>query len=141
MTGWGSSRFSFQRPGGLLFGSEPKALLASGLVRPAVDVAGLQELFATAKKPGQAVFRDMQELRPGHTLTVGPGGVVDQAYWAIQARPHSDDLAATIGTVRSMLEDIVPRELVADVPLCTALSGGLDSSSGDRDRQQMAVED
>src|SRR6266516_1527048 len=107
--------FYTRLPEGVLFGSEPKALLANPLVRPVVTVEGLQELFATAKKPGQAVFHDMRELRPGHTLTIGRKGAVDQTYWAIEARPHT--------------EDLVPRELVADVPLCTALSGGVDSST------------
>jgi asparagine synthase (glutamine-hydrolysing) len=117
------------RPEGVLFGSEPKALLANPMVRPIVDLEGLQELFATAKKPGQSVFRDMAELRPGHTLTVGRGGVVDRAYWKLEARPHTDDLDGTVRHVRSLLEEIVLRELVADVPLCTALSGGVDSSA------------
>jgi len=121
--------FYTRLPEGVLFGSEPKALLANPLVRPVVTVEGLQELFATAKKPGQAVFHDMRELRPGHTLTIGRKGAVDQTYWAIEARPHTEDLGATIAKVRSMLEEIVPRELVADVPLCTALSGGVDSST------------
>jgi asparagine synthase (glutamine-hydrolysing) len=116
-------------PAGVLFGSEPKALLASRLARPLVTVEGLQELFSIAKQPGQAVFHGMREVRPGHTLTVGRDKVVDRAYWALKARPHTDDLPTTISTVRSLLDDIVLRELVADVPLCTALSGGLDSSA------------
>lgn len=117
------------RPEGILFGSEPKALLANPLVRPVVDLDGLRELFATAKKPGQSVFRDMAELRPGHTLTVGRGGAVDRAYWKLEARPHTDDVDGTVRHVRSLLDEIVLRELVADVPLCTALSGGVDSSA------------
>jgi asparagine synthase (glutamine-hydrolysing) len=117
------------QPAGVLFGSEPKALLANPLVRPVVDIAGLRELFATAKKPGQSVFRDMKELRPGHTLAVSRDGAADRTYWRIEARPHRDDLKTTIATVRGMLEEIVPRELVSDVPLCTALSGGIDSST------------
>ncbi|SFI23071.1 asparagine synthase (glutamine-hydrolysing) [Streptosporangium canum] len=121
--------FYTRLPEGILFGSEPKALLANPLVRPVVAVEGLQELFATAKKPGQSVFRDMRALLPGHTLTVGRGGVVDRTYWTLEARPHTDDLDGTITKVRSLLEDIVLRELEADVPLCTALSGGVDSSA------------
>src|SRR5262249_26121366 len=93
------------RKDGVLFGSEPKALLANPLVRPVVGVEGLQELFATAKKPGQAVFRDMAELRPGHTLTVGRDGATDRTYWTLEARPHTDDLQATIANVRSLLEE------------------------------------
>ncbi|MBF8191920.1 asparagine synthase (glutamine-hydrolyzing) [Nonomuraea sp. K274] len=114
---------------GILFGSEPKALLANPLVRPAVALDGLRELFATAKTPGRSVFRDMRAVLPGHSLTVGRDGVVDRTYWALEARPHTDDLDATVGHVRELLEDIVLRELEADVPLCTALSGGLDSSA------------
>ncbi|MCW2881629.1 MAG: hypothetical protein JWQ95_5729 [Sphaerisporangium sp.] len=121
--------FYTRLPEGILFGSEPKALLANPLVRPAVDVEGLQELFATAKKPGQSVFRDMRAVLPGHTLTISRKGVVDRTYWALEARPHTDDLDTTITNVRSLLEDIVLRELEADVPLCTALSGGVDSSA------------
>ncbi|GLH98480.1 asparagine synthase (glutamine-hydrolyzing) [Phytohabitans aurantiacus] len=115
--------------GAVLFGSEPKALLAHPGVRPIVDADGLRELFSTAKTPGQAVFRDMRELLPGHTLTISRTGRTQCRYWTLEARPHTDDLATTTATVRSMLEEIVTRELVADVPLCTALSGGIDSSA------------
>ncbi|MEV4441048.1 asparagine synthase (glutamine-hydrolyzing) [Streptomyces sp. NPDC049577] len=121
--------FYSRLPEGVLFGSEPKALLAHPAVRPVVDGEGLRELFSVAKQPGKAVFRDMSELLPGHTLTVGRDGVRLRPYWTLTARPHTDDLRDTIGTVRSLLHDIVLRELVADVPLCTALSGGLDSST------------
>lgn len=114
---------------GVLFGSEPKALLAHPAVRPVVTTEGLRELFSVAKQPGRAVFRDMRELLPGRTLTVGRDGVRERAYWTLTARPHTDDLRETVGTVRDLLHDIVLRELVADVPLCTALSGGLDSST------------
>jgi asparagine synthase (glutamine-hydrolysing) len=118
-----------RQPNGVLFASEPKALLASPLVRPVVAADGLRELFSVAKRPGQAVFRDIAELKPGHVLTIDRGGVTDRTYWALTATPHTDDLDATVGTVRSLLEEIVLRELVADVPLCSALSGGLDSSA------------
>jgi asparagine synthase (glutamine-hydrolysing) len=117
------------RPEGILFGSEPKALLANPVVRPVVDLDGLRELFSIAKLPGQAVFRDMRELRPGHLIVFGRNGVSDRTYWELTAEEHGDDLKTTIGTVRELLEDIVLRELNADVPVCTALSGGLDSSA------------
>ncbi|HEY2694330.1 MAG TPA: asparagine synthase (glutamine-hydrolyzing) [Pseudonocardiaceae bacterium] len=117
------------RPEGILFGSEPKALLANPVVRPVVDLDGLRELFSIAKLPGQAVFRDMRELRPGHLIVFGRNGVSDRTYWELTAEEHRDDLKTTIGTVRELLEDIVLRELNADVPVCTALSGGLDSSA------------
>src|SRR5260370_32403379 len=47
----------------------------------------------------------------------------------LTAHEHSDDLPQTIRTVAELLEDIVQRQIVADVPLCSLLSGGLDSSA------------
>jgi asparagine synthase (glutamine-hydrolysing) len=114
---------------GVVFGSEPKALLAHPLVSPTVTMEGLREVFSIAKQPGKAVFRDMSEVLPGHVLTISRAGVVDTSYWTLEARPHTDSLEQTITRVRSLLDEIVLRELVADVPLCTMLSGGLDSSA------------
>jgi asparagine synthase (glutamine-hydrolysing) len=50
-------------------------------------------------------------------------------YWALSANQHTDDVPATVARVRELLDDIVARQLVADVPLCVLLSGGLDSSA------------
>ncbi len=114
---------------GLVFGSEPKALLAHPAVRPVVDLDGLRVLFSMARAPGESVYRDIRELPPGHTLTYGPGGLVLRRYWQLQARPHEDGLDETIRKVRGLLESSVARELVSDVPLSVLLSGGLDSST------------
>ncbi|WP_042370776.1 asparagine synthase (glutamine-hydrolyzing) [Streptacidiphilus neutrinimicus] len=114
---------------GLLFGSEPKAILAHPLARAVVDREGLAELLAFVKTPGHAVYRGMHELRPGHTLRVRRGGLTERRYWALEAKEHNDDLDTTIRHVRELLDDIVERQLIADVPLCTLLSGGLDSSA------------
>lgn len=114
---------------GIVFGSEPKALLAHPDIRPVVTADGLRELFATAKQPGASVFRDMRAVLPGHELTFGDGGGRDTAYWTLPATEHTDDLDRTVSTVRSLLDDIVLRELESDVPLCSALSGGVDSSA------------
>ena len=114
---------------GIVFASEPKSLLAHPAVKPVVDANGLRELFSTAKTPGQSVFRDLTELLPGHTLRLRAGGSQLRRYWRLEAKPHTDDLDATIAHIRSLLGDIVTRELVADVPLCSLLSGGIDSST------------
>src|SRR6185503_10991125 len=113
---------------GVLFGSEPKAILAHPQVRPVVDAEGFAELLAFTKTPGHAVYRGMCELRPGHVVRVRREGLTVKRYWALEAREHTDDLETTVSTVRGLLDDIVTRQLIADVPLCTLLSGGLDSS-------------
>ncbi|MET8978087.1 asparagine synthase (glutamine-hydrolyzing) [Streptomyces sp. NPDC004539] len=114
---------------GVLFGSEPKAILANPLARPRVTLDGLRELFTMVKTPGHAVWDGMAEVEPGTVVTVGRDGLRRRVYWELETRPHADDRATTIATVRELLDDIVRRQLVADVPRCTLLSGGLDSSA------------
>ncbi|WP_406165273.1 asparagine synthase (glutamine-hydrolyzing) [Streptomyces sp. NBC_00996] len=116
-------------PDGVLFGSEPKAILANPLVRPRVRLDGLRELFALVKTPRHAVWDGMHEVEPGTVVTVDRSGLQRHVYWQLETRPHTDDRDTSIATVRSLLEDIVRRQLVADVPRCTLLSGGLDSSA------------
>ncbi|MFH8221866.1 asparagine synthase (glutamine-hydrolyzing) [Streptomyces sp. NPDC018057] len=116
-------------PDGVLFGSEPKAILANPLARRRVTLDGLRELFTFVKTPGHAVWDGMREVEPGTVVTVDRGGLRTRVYWRLDTRPHTDDRDTTIATVRSLLDDIVRRQLVADVPRCTLLSGGLDSSA------------
>ncbi|PKW16550.1 asparagine synthase (glutamine-hydrolyzing) [Saccharopolyspora spinosa] len=117
--------------GGFVFGSEPKALLAHPDVAAEVDAEGIAELMAVprARTPGTAVYRGMRELEPGCLLVAGERHVCRRRYWALEARPHTEDFAATAARVRSLLEDIVERQVVADVPVGTLLSGGIDSSA------------
>ncbi|MFO7311329.1 MAG: asparagine synthase (glutamine-hydrolyzing) [Bacillota bacterium] len=114
-----------------VFGSEPKALLAHPRVAPVVDAEGLAEVFALgpARTPGHAVYRDMREVKPGCCLTVSPYGLTHRRYWRLESRPHLHDLDTTIAKVRDLLSDAVRRQLAADVPVCTLLSGGVDSSA------------
>ncbi|MFD5092141.1 asparagine synthase (glutamine-hydrolyzing) [Amycolatopsis thailandensis] len=121
--------FYYPTPDGVLFGSEPKAILANPLAERVLDTDGLRDLLSVAKNPGHAVFRGMRELPPGHTLRVRRDGLDLRKYWSLQAGEHPDGLATTVARVRELLEDTVTRQLVADVPLCTLLSGGLDSST------------
>ncbi|MYV44195.1 asparagine synthase (glutamine-hydrolyzing) [Streptomyces sp. SID2888] len=114
---------------GVLFGSEPKAILANPLAPARVRLDGLRELFAMVKTPGHAVWDGMYEVEPGTVLTLDRQGLHRRVYWRLETRPHLDDCATSVATVRSLLEDIVRRQLVADVPRCTLLSGGLDSSA------------
>ncbi|HEX6871582.1 MAG TPA: asparagine synthase (glutamine-hydrolyzing) [Micromonosporaceae bacterium] len=117
------------QPHGVLFGSEPKAILAHPDADHTIDEAGIRELFGDVKAPGAAVFRNMPELRPAHVLIADRDGIRVRRYWGFEAREHEHDQARTIATVRGLLEDIVDRQIISDVPLCTLLSGGLDSST------------
>jgi asparagine synthase (glutamine-hydrolysing) len=118
------------RPDGVLFGSEPKAILAHPEFRAEIDAEGLAELFSQigTKTPGRGIYRGLLELRPGTVAVVGRGGTRVATYWSLPSLPHADDLTVTAAKVRDLLTDTVHRQTVADVPLCSLLSGGLDSS-------------
>ncbi|WP_330282826.1 asparagine synthase (glutamine-hydrolyzing) [Streptomyces sp. NBC_00588] len=121
--------YYYPTPDGVLFGSEPKAILANPLAPARVGLGGLRELFTMIKTPGHAVWEGMAEVEPGTVVTVDRSGVHHRTYWQLETRPHTDDRDTSIATVRTLLDDIVRRQLVADVPRCTLLSGGLDSSA------------
>jgi asparagine synthase (glutamine-hydrolysing) len=121
--------YYYETPDGVLFGSEPKAILANPAAEHTVTLDGIRELFAFIKTPGHAVWEGMHEVEPGTIVTVSSGELRTTRYWSLQTRPHPDGQAASVARVRELLEDIVHRQLVADVPRCTLLSGGLDSSA------------
>ncbi|HZG03042.1 MAG TPA: asparagine synthase (glutamine-hydrolyzing) [Streptomyces sp.] len=121
--------FYYPTRDGVLFGSEAKAILAHPEARAAVDREGLAEIFAIINTPGHAVFKGMREVVPGTVVRFTRGGHTTRTYWELEARPHTDGLDATIAHVRELLEDIVERQLIADVKVGTLLSGGLDSSA------------
>ncbi|RJQ84673.1 asparagine synthase (glutamine-hydrolyzing) [Amycolatopsis panacis] len=116
--------------GGVLFASEPKAILANPLFTPRMSVDKLPILFnPRLTMPWETPFTDLRQLQPGHLARVGRSGTHETPYWRLVSREHHDDYGTTVGTVREILDDVVVHQLVADVPLCTLLSGGLDSSA------------
>ena len=121
--------YYYETPDGVLFGSEPKAILANPGAEHTVTLDGLRELFAFIKTPGHAVWEGMREVEPGTVVTVTKRGLRTTRYWTLATREHPDTKADSIAHVRELLDDIVRRQLVADVPRCTLLSGGLDSSA------------
>jgi asparagine synthase (glutamine-hydrolysing) len=114
---------------GVIFGSEPKAILANPASERTVGLDGLRELFAFVKTPGHGIWKNMREVVPGTVVTVTTAGVREHVYWSLETVAHTDDRDTTVAHVRELLDDIVRRQLVADVPRCTLLSGGLDSSA------------
>ena len=122
--------FYYEYKGGLIFGSEIKALLASGIVKPVLDEQGLNEIFflGPARTPSCGVFKGVFELNPGECAFYRNGRLTRKTYFSIEAREHTDSEAETIEKTRYLLTDAIQRQLVSDVPMCMFLSGGLDSS-------------
>jgi asparagine synthase (glutamine-hydrolysing) len=121
--------FYYPTADGVLFGSEPKAILAHPTVQPRVNKDGFREILVLAKNPESTIYVGMHEVRPGQVVRVNRNGLTKRRYWMLTAHEHEDDLPRTIRTVTELLEDTVRRQIVADVPLCSLLSGGLDSSA------------
>jgi len=120
-------------PERLLFGSEIKALLAHGGIRPEFNRAALPEYLAFGYLSGaESFYNGIFKLLPGHTMTIGPEGKADiRQYWDLDAsKPHeSRDENHYIKSYRELLEGAVNSHLMSDVPLGVFLSGGVDSSA------------
>lgn len=123
--------FYTQQGSSFIFGSEIKALLAHPAVKPEITREGLAEIFGLgpARTPGVGVFHNVFELLPASYLLHTRHGMKTKRYWSLDSHAHPDDLETTIDTIRHLLGDSIIRQLVADVPVCTLLSGGLDSSA------------
>jgi len=118
----------------LLFGSEIKAILESGLIRAEANEQALPELLGTRYLSGtETLFKGIHRLQPGHTLTFDNGQVSIRRYWDIPAGRSEDtarlSTSAIVRRFRELLEEAVRIRLMADVPLGMFLSGGLDSSA------------
>ncbi|MBP1995910.1 asparagine synthase (glutamine-hydrolyzing) [Paenibacillus eucommiae] len=117
--------------GMFLFGSEPKAILAHPDFKTEVGAEGLAEIFALgpARTPGHGIYRNLFELKPGHCMIYDRNGLTTKAYWKLESHAHPDDIDTTAARIAELLKDTTERQLVSDVPICSLLSGGLDSSA------------
>jgi asparagine synthase (glutamine-hydrolysing) len=115
----------------LLFGSEIKAILASGLIEPRANAAVLSEVLSTRYTSGtDTMFEGVHKLLPGHLMVFEGGEIKTRQYWDVPARgvdvPAAPDPVARF---KELLEESVRLRLMADVPLGMFLSGGIDSSA------------
>ncbi len=125
----------------LLFASEIKALLASGLVPARPDLRGIDHIFTFAALPGPITcFEGVQLLPPGHYLRIVPGNnrgaapaISEHAYWEMDFPDRGDedpgrDPRALVDRFEQIMLQAVEERLRADVPVGAYLSGGVDSS-------------
>jgi asparagine synthase (glutamine-hydrolysing) len=116
----------------LLFGSEIKAIFASGLIDPEARLAALPEFFGTRATAGaETLYTGVLKLLPGHRLVFEQGDVHVSQYWDVpvgerRRMPHEADVVAEF---KALFNESVRLQLMSDVPLGVFLSGGLDSSA------------
>jgi asparagine synthase (glutamine-hydrolysing) len=115
----------------VVFASELKSLLASGLVEPQLDHEAIDSYLTFGFVAGPATpLRGVRKLLPGHRLVVDPDGVREERYWTYP-RPEPDESVSDEEWSERLLasfDEAVRVRLMSDVPLGAMLSGGLDSS-------------
>lgn len=116
--------------GAIIFASEIKALFQYPGCEKVLDKQGISELFGIgpAHTPGTTIFKDIYELKPAHFAIFNNDGLKIKRYWKLTSKPHTENLEQTSEHLESLLKDAITGQLVSDMPLCTFLSGGLDSS-------------
>lgn len=118
--------------GELLFGSEPKALLAHPGLRPALDPAALFAYLTREYVPSpRSMFRGIKKLEAGRCLRFRDGRITERSYYDLCSGPALAGANETdaLAELDRRLGEAVRSRLVADVPLGLFLSGGLDSST------------
>lgn len=116
--------------GTLVFSSELKGLFCFPGITAKLDQNGLNEIFGLgpARTPGSGIFSGIHELKPGTSMTCSHLGFLPDTYFRLTSRPHEDSYEDTIEKTRFLVTDAIKRQMVSDVPICTFLSGGVDSS-------------
>lgn len=113
-----------------VFGSEIKALLEYPSVKPSVSIDSFREIFGIgpARTGGCGVFDGINELESGCCGYYGRNGLKLERYWDLTSTDHTDTYEQTVDKVSFLVRDSVTRQMVSDVPVCSFLSGGIDSS-------------
>lgn len=114
----------------LIFSSELKGILCFPDFKARADRDSLCEIFGLgpAKTYGKGVFKDIDELLPGHYLEYCRSDLSTKCYWKLESHPHKDSWEKTVEKTRYLVTDAIRLQMLSDVPICTFLSGGVDSS-------------
>ncbi|MGH2351513.1 MAG: asparagine synthase (glutamine-hydrolyzing) [Chloroflexota bacterium] len=114
--------------GGLLFGSELKAILCHAGVPRDVDLESLNTYLAlNYTLAPRTMLRAVKQVRPGHRLVYQDGRLAESAYWELRGGDPPPE--APLEEFLGLLDEAVRKRLLSDVPLGAFLSGGVDSSS------------
>jgi asparagine synthase (glutamine-hydrolysing) len=122
----------FQHEGTLAFCSEIHALLAPGIIPKEINEEAIFHYLTLLTTPAPATFfKGISKLEAGHYLKITPEGIEKKQYWNISDylnQPENISFEQAVQKTESLLESAENLRLIADVPITSALSGGLDSS-------------
>jgi asparagine synthase (glutamine-hydrolysing) len=138
--GYGKTAHGQDARATFIFGSELRAILATGLVEPKLNITAVDTflMFGAVQDP-LTIIDGIKSLPAGHTLTLKANGAIElYEYWDFLSEPpavaggyspQSSDPTRMIGRLRDTLAEAVRLRLISDVPLGVFLSGGIDSSA------------
>ena len=119
--------------GELVFASEIKGVLASGLVKGVLDLQSMAHYLRHLYVPvGKSIYGNIYSLLPGHSLEYSPkqGAALKQIpYWTKPEPTVAISLDEATEEFSLQMKKAVQRQMVADVSVGAFLSGGIDSST------------
>ncbi len=122
--------YAFSEDGAFVCASEIKAILASGLINPILNLEAVSHCLKHGYvHPHQTIYRNVQVLPPAHFLSLYQGRLKIQRYWDFPATDGTFSLSEAVDRFKLLFEAAVGRQLEADVPVGALLSGGVDSST------------
>lgn len=122
--------FYYQTESKLIFASEIPTLLQHHEIPHEIDETGAAELLlmAPGRTSGCGIIKGIEEVKAGYCGFYSEEGLSLHEYWRLLAYELHETFDQTVEHVRELVLDSIRRQLVSDVPVCTFLSGGLDSS-------------
>ncbi len=122
--------YHWSHPGGFVFASEPRAILAHPAFERRLSMPAFQAFLAHRYVPGEmAIFEGMSKLSPAHRMVVEGERVTVERYWDIEPTGKITDPGEAAELIATKITEAVRRQLVSDVPVGVLLSGGIDSST------------
>ena len=122
--------YAIDQHGAFIFASEIKAITATGLVEPKLNISSISHyLKRLYVNPYETIYTNIHTLPPAHSLIFQDGKIMLNKYWKLPESNSKISLNDAISEFQRMFFKAVRNQLVADVPVAAFLSGGLDSSS------------
>lgn len=122
--------FYKQLDSAVVFASRIDTLFEYPGIKPSVNINSLNEIFTVgpAKTYGKGVFAGIDEVYPGEYILFTPEYIRKEKYFKLKSLPHQDSYEETVEKTGWLIEDSIRMQMISHVPICTFLSGGIDSS-------------